>query len=115
MLDEASGRRALSEVRSFSRSLEAFVDQLFREDIATSEFGGQVALWPATSFKHLREVLEHPSLSRSDKRALISGWASDACAVEGRPAWRQIPGSGALVLVDDLLAALQALDARACN
>jgi hypothetical protein len=88
---------------------EAFVEQTFREDIAASEFG-HLALEPTTPFRHLREMLDNPSLSRSDKRALIAAWASDACAVEGRPAWRQIPGSGALVMVDDLLDALRALD-----
>jgi hypothetical protein len=86
------------------------MDRSFREDVSTSEFGGHLALEPTGPFRHLREVLEHPSLSRSDKRALLAAWASDACAVEGRPAWRQIPGSGALVMVDDLLDALRALD-----
>jgi len=86
------------------------VNHTFREDVSTSEFGGHRALEPASPFKHLREVLEHPSLSRSDKRALLAGWASDSCAVDGRPAWRQIPGSGALIMVDDLLDALRALD-----
>jgi len=64
-------------------------------------------------FQHPREVLDDPTMPRSDKRALLAAWASDACAVEGRPAWRQLPGSGTLVAVDDILEALQALDRRA--
>ena len=91
------------------------MDGSFREDVSTSQFGRHLALEPAKRFRHPREVLAHPSLSRSDKRALLAGWASDACAVEGRPAWRQIPGSGALVMVDELLTALQTLDGGSLN
>jgi hypothetical protein len=63
-------------------------------------------------FTHLSEVLDHPALSRTEKRALLAAWASDACAVEGRPAWRQLPESGALVPIDSILDALRALDGR---
>ena len=70
---------------------------------------------PGSAFQHPREVLDDPTMPRSDKRALLAAWASDACAVEGRPAWRQLPESGALVPVDDILEALQALDRRALH
>ena len=63
-------------------------------------------------FTHPSEVLGHPALSRTEKRALLAAWASDACAVEGRSAWRQVPDSGALVPIDAILDALQALDGR---
>lgn len=63
-------------------------------------------------FTHPSEVLGHPALSRAEKRALLAAWASDACAVEGRPAWRQVPESGALVPIDAILDALQSLDGR---
>ena len=66
-------------------------------------------------FFHPREVLQHPRLSPADKRALLAAWPSDACAVEGRPAWRQLPDTGAVVPVDDILAALQALDRKSVH
>ena len=55
-------------------------------------------------------VLEATTLTGSEKRALLAGWASDACAVEGRPAWRWLSGTPAPVPVDDVLASLKALD-----
>ena len=66
-------------------------------------------------FFHPREVLEHPRLSPADKRALLAGWASDACAVEGRPAWRQLPDTGAVVAVDEIHAALRELDRKSLH
>ncbi|HEX2135217.1 MAG TPA: hypothetical protein VHG30_04820 [Microvirga sp.] len=66
-------------------------------------------------FFHPREVLEHPRLSPADKRALLAAWASDACAVEGRPALRQLPDTGAVVTVDEILAALRALDRKSLH
>jgi hypothetical protein len=84
------------------------VQQTFREDIA-SELTS-VRHRPGCSFTHPHEVLGHALLSRGEKRALLAEWASDACAVEGRPGWRQIPGSGAVIVVDDILDALRALD-----
>jgi hypothetical protein len=65
---------------------------------------------PPAVFSHPREVLEASDLSAEAKREILASWVSDACAVEGAPAWRQLPGSSALVAVDDILAALQALD-----
>jgi hypothetical protein len=68
-----------------------------------------------SEFTHPRTVLDHPGMSLSRKRAVLAAWASDACAVEGRSAWRRIPQTGALVTVDDILDALQALDRTARN
>jgi hypothetical protein len=59
---------------------------------------------------HPQDVLNDHTLSTADKRSLLASWASDVYAVEGRPAWRQLPGSGVLVSVDDVLGALKALD-----
>jgi hypothetical protein len=64
----------------------------------------------ATPYSHPSEVLGAKALSGSEKRALLATWASDACAVAGRPVWRWLPGTPAPVSVDDILAALQALD-----
>ncbi len=67
---------------------------------------------PTTQFTHPCAVLEAGALTGSDKRALLAAWASDACAVEGQPAWRWLPGTPEPVSVDDILAALQALDGK---
>jgi hypothetical protein len=82
--------------------------QTFRDDIA-SELTS-LRHRPGHSFTHPHQVLGHALLSRGEKRALLAEWASDACSVEGRPGWRQIPGSGAVVVIDDILDALRALD-----
>ena len=75
--------------------------------LASFGAGGRDA---AHLFSHPREVLDARGLSASDKRALLASWASDACAVEGMPAWRRPPGSPEPVCVDEILDALQALD-----
>jgi len=77
-----------------------------------SEPGQQAAIRSeqAPVFAHPSAVLEATTLTGSEKRALLAGWASDACALEGRPAWRWLSGTPAPVGVDDILAALQALD-----
>jgi hypothetical protein len=50
-------------------------------------------------------------LPKDEKRAILAHWASDACAVESRPALRWCPGlPGRAVPVDDVLAALRSLD-----
>ena len=78
------------------------------------------ASWPETFgtsqsqsdplFAHPSGVLAASTMSGSDKRALLAAWASDACAVEGRPALRWLPGTPEPVAVDDILSCLQALD-----
>jgi hypothetical protein len=70
---------------------------------------------PETSLKDPGEVLASPVLTRHEKRSILASWASDACAVEGMPAWRCPPGTGALVLLDDILSALHALDRGGSN
>ena len=80
----------------------------FRDDIA-SELTVPCHR-PSHPFTHPHQVLGHALLSRGQKRALLAEWASDACSVKGRPGWRQIPGSGAVVVIDDILDALRALD-----
>jgi hypothetical protein len=82
---------------------------------STHVLGPQAFRVPETSLKGLREVLASPVLTRHEKRSILASWASDACAVEGMPAWRCLPGTGALVLLDDILSALYALDRGGSN
>jgi hypothetical protein len=84
------------------------MQQTFRDDIASELTFPRHR--PSHSFTHPHQVLGHALLSRGEKRALLAEWASDACSVEGRPGWRQIPGSGAVVVIDDILDALTVLD-----
>ncbi len=65
---------------------------------------------PGQFYKHPRDVIDDPYLGLSEKRAILSSWASDACAVESRPAFRQIPGTPAPVSFDDVMDALRRLD-----
>ncbi|WP_455977416.1 hypothetical protein [Methylorubrum populi] len=71
----------------------------------------QAVIAPGDVFRHPREVLGHPQLSRADKRAILASWASDACALENAPGLRCLPGCKAEpVSIDSVLAALAELD-----
>jgi hypothetical protein len=67
-------------------------------------------LHPASAFAHPRDVLDDPDLTRAEERAILSSWASDACAVEAAPALRRAPGAARPVSFDDILDALRSLD-----
>jgi len=60
-------------------------------------------------FTHPQEVLDDQELTLADKRSLLASWASDALACEDSPSFRRLM-SGAVVRVDDIMAALQSLD-----
>lgn len=71
----------------------------------------QALVAPGDVFRHPREVLAHPLLSRAEKRAILASWASDACALENAPGLRCLTGCRAEpVSVDAILEALAALD-----
>jgi hypothetical protein len=65
---------------------------------------------PARVFTRPSEVVAHPELSSGEKRAILASWASDACAVEAAPSLRRLPGAATPVDIDEVLAALRALD-----
>jgi hypothetical protein len=48
---------------------------------------------PASAFDHPQDMVRDPDLSTEEKRAILSSWASDACAVESQPAMRLPPGA----------------------
>ncbi len=74
-----------------------------------------LAAAPTVLFREPLEVLAHPALASSEKRALLAPWASDACAVESLPNWRKLPETGAFVPLDEILDALRALDGGALH
>jgi len=39
-------------------------------------------LHPASAFDHPQDVVRDPDLTTEEKRAILSSWASDSCAVE---------------------------------
>jgi hypothetical protein len=67
-------------------------------------------LHPAWTFEHPRDVVNDRDLSLAEKRAILSSWASDACAVESAPGLRQPPGARHAVTFDEIVNALQRLD-----
>jgi hypothetical protein len=65
---------------------------------------------PSAVFEHPRDVVSDPDLTIQEKRAILSSWASDACAVESAPHLRQRPGAPAAVTFDEIVEALRSLD-----
>jgi hypothetical protein len=71
-------------------------------------------LHPAAAFEHPADVVRDPDLTLNEKRAILASWASDACAVDSAPALRKAP-HGRTVTFDDVVDALQSLDAEAAR
>jgi hypothetical protein len=69
-----------------------------------------VLLHPSRAYAHPRDVLADPDLTAWEKRAILSSWASDACAVDSAPLLRQPPGLAKPVSFDDVVDALKSLD-----
>lgn len=65
---------------------------------------------PARFFSCPQDVLRDGTLDVQEKRAILSSWASDACAVESVPALRNPPGLAAPVSFDEVMDALRQLD-----
>jgi hypothetical protein len=65
---------------------------------------------PGTVFEHPRDVVTHPGLDVSEKRAILASWASDASAIASCPALRAPEGLKKPVSIDDILDALTELD-----
>jgi hypothetical protein len=68
-------------------------------------------LHPACAFSHPMDVVRDTDLTLYEKRAILSSWASDACALEDFPEFRQ-PSGAAPVKFDDIMDALRGLDAE---
>jgi hypothetical protein len=69
-------------------------------------------LHPARAFAHPGDVARDPDLSLNEKRAILASWASDACALEAAPEFREIPG-GTRVRFDEIMECLRELDRQA--
>jgi hypothetical protein len=67
-------------------------------------------LHPGRFYDHPRDVLADAGLTASEQRAILSSWASDACAVESLPALRHAPFASRAVSFDEIMDALAQLD-----
>jgi len=67
-------------------------------------------LHPSRFYEHPRDVLRDDTLPSLEKRAILSSWASDACAVASCPALRQPPFASRAVSFDEVMDALASLD-----
>lgn len=65
---------------------------------------------PVSHYDSPHAVLRDGALSLSEKRAILSSWASDIYAVESTPSLRKIPGIARAMRLTDILAALRRLD-----
>jgi hypothetical protein len=81
----------------------------------TSDLALDRLLSPARHFRHPEAVLNDDTLDIQEKRAILSSWASDACAVESVPALRQPPGAEQPVSFDQIMDALCQLDRTAAS
>jgi len=80
-----------------------------KDKIRDDVFDLNELLHPADAFEHPSEVVGDPDLTLNEKRAILSSWASDACALEAAPELREIP-RGKIVRFDDIMDALRSLD-----
>lgn len=76
-----------------------------------SAFDIDALLHSARAFKHPMDVVRDDDLTLYEKRAILSSWASDACAIEDFPQLRQ-PSAIAQVKFDDVMDALRGLDSE---
>lgn len=67
-------------------------------------------LHPSRFYERPRDVLRDDTLPSSEKRAILSSWASDACAVDSCPALRHPSFASQPVGFDEVMDALAALD-----
>ena len=88
------------------RPTTAFQDTAFHDNV----FDINALLHPGTLFDHPRDVVSHPALTLSEKRAILASWASDASAIASHPALRAPAGLKRPVTIDEILEALCELD-----
>ena len=111
-LERAYIERRLSEEQA---SVEALLQETFPDRLSVRMDRGRTTdeemaalLHPAEAFAHPMDVVEDCDLTLYEKRAILSSWAADACAVKGVPELnRTIDGA---VSFDNILDALRVLE-----
>jgi hypothetical protein len=79
-------------------------------ELTTKQNAKGIATPRTRSFSFPHEVIDDPSFSPSEKRAILCEWASDACAVESFPTLRLLPGTTFPVTFSAVMDALAQLD-----
>lgn len=109
-LERAYIERRLGEEQA---SVEALLRATFPDRLSlrlergrTTDQDMAALLHPAEAFGHPMDVVEDGDLTTYEKRAILSSWAADACAV---PELKRTPGG---VSFDDILDALRALESE---
>lgn len=67
-------------------------------------------LHPSHKYTRPSDVLADSSLTGEQRRAILSAWASDACAVPSNPILRRPPFAPSPVAFDEIMDALRDLD-----
>jgi hypothetical protein len=93
-----------------SRAIPNFCDDPSAKLSNSDRKGGTAVSQSVSRFTHPFDVARHPTLEPEVKRAILASWASDASAVPDQPALRRPADIEQPVPVDDVLAALRALD-----
>jgi hypothetical protein len=93
------------------------MEETMRPTTATDDnvFNINALLHPGTIFDHPRDVVAHPTVSVSEKRAILASRASDASAIASCPSLRAPAGPKAPVNIDEILAASCELDGGPCS
>jgi hypothetical protein len=91
--------------------MESTLSTIVPSDLqATPDFVPARLLHPGRFYASPEALLRDSSLDVQEKRAILSSWASDACAVESNPALRRPPGADEPIGFDVIMEALQSLD-----
>jgi hypothetical protein len=77
---------------------------------AISATAMEQVLHPGRAYERPGQVVADSRISLAERRAILSSWASDACAVESNPLLRQPPGSCEPVTFEEVMDALAELD-----
>jgi hypothetical protein len=67
-------------------------------------------LHPGRNYERPAQVVADTRLSLTERRAVLSSWASDACAVDSNPLLRQPPCFSEPVTFEEIMDALAELD-----
>jgi hypothetical protein len=90
--------------------MTAKVDEMGSDPSCNTEIDR--VLHPGRFYDRPADVLVDASLTMSERRAILSAWASDACAVESAPPLRHAPFALRPVTFDEVMDALVELDRR---
>jgi hypothetical protein len=79
-------------------------------ELQTADEDLDLLFHPSKRYARPADVLSDPLLSLDERRAILSSWASDACAVDSAPALRRPPFAVEPVSFDEIMDALVQLD-----